>query len=123
MAMTYTTAARNAVMDFFDTMLDGGTIELQTAAHAEVATLTFGATAFAAADTGVAVAEAISPDTNAAGGIIDHAHYIASDTTELAALTCTVNGGDGDLTFSNLTIGASDTVGCNSLTHTQAASV
>ena len=110
MAMTLTMDARNALAEFFASCLDGGTMVFETSGDSEVATCTFGDPAFGSASNGVATANAITPDTDAAGGIVDHVVLVAPDTSELCELTATVTGGGGDVTMSNLTIGNGDTV-------------
>lgn len=120
--MTLSTEARNAAVDAIVDLLDSGDIRFHTSAHNEVATCAFGATAFGAADAGVATANAITDDSDAAGGTIDHAHLRKSDTTELVACTVTATGGGGDFEMSSLVIGAGDTVSVTSFTVTQPAS-
>jgi hypothetical protein len=72
MAVTLTTAARNAACNAIVDLVDAGagdsTLVLYLAnASTEVATLTFAATAFGNAATGVATAAAIASDTSATG--------------------------------------------------------
>jgi len=112
MAMTLTMDARNALAEFFASCLDGGKMVFKTSGDSEVATCTFGNPAFGSASNGVVIAEAITPDTDAAGGIVDHVVLVAKDddTAVICKLTATVTGGGGDVTMSNLTIGNGDTV-------------
>jgi hypothetical protein len=118
---TLTTAARNAAVNGVTALLNSGTLMFQTSAHVEVAICNLNATAFGAGSNGTATANAISDDTDAAGGVINHAHLRKSDTTEIISLTCSVTGGGGDLQLTSLTIGAGDTVSVTSLTLTQPA--
>lgn len=120
--MTLETLARNAAANGIVDLLDGGNIRFETAANGEVATCTFGTPAFGAAAAGVATANAITDDSSAAGGTIDHAKLRQSDTTLVATLTCTTVGGGGDFELTSLVIGAGDTVTVSSFTITQPAS-
>jgi hypothetical protein len=122
MAIVLTTTARDLLTDAFVDELNNGTIEFQTVGDSEVATVTFGATAFGASTTGVATANAIASDTSATGGTIEHSTWKKSDTTEMVETTVTATGGGGDITIPTLTIGAGSTVGISSLTWTQPAS-
>lgn len=119
---TLSTTGRNAACDAIVDLLDSGTIVFETSANNEVATCTFGATAFGAASTGVATANAITSDTSATGGTIDHAVLKTSGAAAILTLTCTVTGGGGDLTGTSLSIGAGDTVSISALTVTVPAS-
>lgn len=119
---TLSTTARNAACDALAALFNSGTIEFQTSGHNEVATCTFGATAFGAAVTGVATANAIASDTSATGGTIAHGHMKSSGGTALIDVTVTAVGGGGDITITNLVIGAGDTVSISSLTMTVPAS-
>lgn len=120
--MILATAARNAIVDALTALLNNGFVKFETAANAEVATCGFGATAFAAAASGVAAANAISSDTSATGGTIDHAQLQSSAPANIITATCTATGGGGEIELSSLVIGAGDTVAVNSLQLTQPAS-
>lgn len=120
--MTLTTEARNAAVDGVVDLLDTGTIRFETSGDSEVATCTFGGTAFGDADSGTALAETITDDTSATGGTISHCHLRKSDTSPIAECTCTVTAGGGDFELTSLVIGAGDTVSVTSLTVTQPAS-
>lgn len=124
MALTHSTAARDAATNAVTALLGtspklvfrtAGTISSPGTA---VATLTMSATPFGASSNGIATANAIASDTNAAG----HASPIANATLEKADGTiiihCTVTGpGDGgDIILSNgLTVAAGDTVALSSM--------
>lgn len=122
MATTLETVARNAACDAVVDLLDGGTIEFQTSADAEVATLTLGTPAFGAAATGVATANAITEDSSATGGTIAKAVFKTSGAASVFTVSVTATGGGGDIELSSLDIGAGDTVEITSYTHTQPAS-
>ena len=122
MTVTLETVARNAACDAVVDLLDGGTIEMQTGADAEVATLTLGTPAFGAASSGTATANAITADDDATGGTIAKAVFKASGGDTVFTATVTETGGGGDIELSSLTIGAGDTVSLTSYTHTQPAS-
>lgn len=125
MAITHTTAIRNALADAVVDAIDGGAgagyLEFQTSGDVEVATLTFGDPAFGAASSGTATANSISSDTDATGGTIAKFRVFDSDDTEIFAGSVTVTSGGGDIELSSLTIGAGDTVSLSSLTYSAPA--
>ena len=123
MAVTLTTAARNAacnaIVDLIDAGAGAGTLELLLAnATTEVATLTFSDPAFGNANTGVATASAITSDTSATGNAAAAtvAKFKDSDGTEV--LRCTVGIGSGDIQLSNNVIAVGETVAISALTVT-----
>lgn len=122
MALTTVTAVRNAaadaVVDAIDAGAGAGTFVLQTSGDVEVATLTFSATAFGAAASAVATANAITSDTNATGGVVAKFRVFDSDSNEVFSGTVTATAGGGDIELSNTTIGAGDTVACSAFTYT-----
>lgn len=98
MATTLSETAGNAACDAVVDLLDGGTILItEDDGETEVATCTFGTPAFGAADDGVATAEAITDDSDAAGG--DAALAIIRDSEDGEVMRCTVtgSGGGGDI--------------------------
>jgi len=129
MAITLTTAARNAacdaIVDLVDAGTGAGTIELKSAASTvagtnEVATLTFSDPAFGAASSGVATAGTITDDTNATGGTASHFTVFDSDGNAVWQGTVATSG--ADLNLSSTTIGAGSTVTISSFTFTVPAS-
>lgn len=121
MAITLENNARSAACDAVVDLLDGGTIEFQTAGNAEVATLTFGTPAFGAASNGVATANAITSDTDATGGTITKAVFKTSAAAAVFTASVTATSGGGDIELSSVAIGAGDTVSMSAYTHTQPA--
>jgi len=117
---TLATIARNAAVDAVAALLNSGDIRFETSGNAQVALCGFGATAFGSAATGSATANAISDDSDADGGTVDHAVLRKSDTSEVMECTCGTSG--SDINLSSLTIGAGDTVKVTSFTLSQAAS-
>lgn len=119
MAVTHATATRNAVANAVVDLLDAGgagTLEFQTAASAEVATLALSATAFGAASGGTATAATISDDTNATGGEITK--FVLKDGSGTVVLSGSAGEvGTEDIVLSSATIGAGDTVSCSLLTY------
>lgn len=125
MAVTHPTAVRNGianyVVDLIDAGAGSGTLIFRTSANAEVATLTFSATAFGAAgavNPGEAIAAAITDDTDATGGVVTN--FIVQDS-DAVLVTSGSAGTSGDIVLTSATIGAGDTVGCDSLTYTAPA--
>lgn len=121
MAVTLATIGRDAAVEAATDLLNSGDILFQTAAHAEVAICTFGATAFGAAATGVVTANAIADDTSAILGTVSHAHLRNSGSADVMEATATASGGGGDFIFTSLAIGTGDTVSVTSLTVTMPA--
>ena len=125
MAVTHSTAARNAATDAVTNLL-GSTAKLVfrlsgtvSAPGTAVATLSMSATAFGAASTGTATANAITSDTNATG----NASPVATATLQTGAGTvvfhCAVAASGSDINMTNgLTVASGDTVSCSSLTYT-----
>lgn len=123
MTVTHPTVTRTAIADTVVDAIDSGggagTLQFQTAGSVAVATLTFGATAFGAAVAGVATANAITSDTNAAGGTI--AKALTRDSAAVAkgfACSVTATGGGGDIELNSVVVSAGQTVGLTSLTYT-----
>lgn len=124
MAITHSTAARNAATDAV-TALIGASGRLKfhitgstvAAPSTVVANLALSATAFPAAVTGTATANAITSDTNATGGTVAFASLQTSGGT--AVIHCAVAASASDINMSNgLVVTAGDTVSCSSLTYT-----
>jgi len=125
MAVTHSTAARNAATDAVTALIGAsgklvfrlsGTV---AAPGTAVATLSLSATAFGASATGTATANAITGDTNATG----NASPISTATLQTSAGTvviqCSVAASGSDINMTNgLTVAAGDTVSCSSLTYT-----
>lgn len=119
-------AARNAAVDAVVDLIDVGTTDangdlvIDTSGDVEVATLALSATAFGAATTGTATANAISDDTNATGGTA--AKFKFQDKDNARVMGGTVGTSGAELNLSSVSIGAGDTVSVSSFTVTQPAS-
>ena len=123
MAVTHTTAARNAATDAVTALIGAsGKLAFRTtgtvsAPGTVVATLSMSATAFGASATGTATANAITSDTNAAGGTVATATLQTSGGT--VVIHCAVAASASDINMTNgLVVTAGDTVSCSSLTYT-----
>ena len=125
MAVTHSTAARNAATDAVTALIAAsGKLKFRlsgtvSAPGTAVATLALSATAFGASATGTATANAITSDTNATG----NASAVANATLETAAavvvIHCAVAASASDINMTNgLVVNAGDTVTCTSLTYT-----
>lgn len=125
MAVTHSTAARNAATDAVTALL-GSTAKLVFrlsgtvgSPGTAVATLSMSATAFGASSSGTATANSITSDTNATG----NASPVATATLQTGAGTvvihCAVAASGSDINMTNgLTVASGDTVSCSSLTYT-----
>jgi len=125
MAVTHSTAARNAATDAVTALIStSGNLKFRLTGTVgspgtAVATLPLSATAFGASSSGTATANAITSDTNATG----NASPVATATLETSGGTvvihCAVGSSGSDINMSGgLTIATGDTVSCSSLTYT-----
>lgn len=125
MAVTHSTAARNAATDAVTALIGAsgrlvfrlsGTVGSPGAA---VATLLLSATAFGASSNGTATANAITSDTNAAGNASPVATATLQTSGGTVVIHCQVAASGSDINMTNgLTVSAGDTVSCSSLTYT-----
>lgn len=125
MAVTHSTAARNAATDAVTALIGAnGNLKFRLAGNigalgTAVATLPLSADAFGDSSSGTATANAITSDTNATG----NASPVATATLETSGGTvvihCAVAASGSDIDMTNgLTVAAGDTVSCSSLTYT-----
>jgi len=126
MSTTLETIARNAALNATVALVNGGTIELQTAGDVEVATLALDATAFAAASGGAAVAAAITADAactgTTAGAPITKAVFKTSGGAKVWTVSVSATGGGGDIELNSVIPPAGIEVGISAYTHSQPAS-
>lgn len=122
MATTLETVARNAACNAVVDLLDGGTIELQTAGNVEVATITMGTPAFGAAATGVATLNATTADASATGGTATKAVFKTAATAAVFTVSVGATGSGADIIFPSNVITAGEEINISSYTHTQPAS-
>jgi hypothetical protein len=126
MAVTHSTAARNAATDAVTTLIGssgnlvfritGSTVASPSAA---AATLPLSATAFGASATGTATANAITSDTNAAGNASPVAFATLQTSGGTVVIQCAVAASGSDINMTGgLTVASGDTVSCSSLTYT-----
>ena len=121
MAVTHPTTVRNGIADHVVSQINGGgagTIEFQTAASAVIATLTFSATAFTAAASGIATADTIADDTDTEPGTVTKfvVKSGAAATIFEGVVTDTATG-TGDIILSSVIIGDGDTISISALTY------
>lgn len=123
MAVTHNATIRNSlaqvILDAIDQDVGAGSLIFQTAASAEVATLTLSDPAGAIAGA-VLTFYAISPDTNATGGTTDRFTITDNSGDPICYGNVTATGGGGDIELSSVSIGVGDTVAVSSLTYTSA---
>jgi hypothetical protein len=125
MAVTHSTAARNAATDAVTALIGAngrlafrltGTV---SAPGTVVALLPLSATAFGASATGTATANAITSDTNATGNASPVATATLQTNAGTVVIHCAVAASGSDINMTNgLTVAAGDTVSCSSLTYT-----
>ena len=126
MAVTHSTAARNAATDAVTALIStSGNLVFRispstvSAPGTAVATLPLSATAFAAASSGTATANAITSDTNATGNASPVAFATLQTSGGTVVIQCAVAASGSDINMTNgLTVAAGDTVSCSSLTYT-----
>ena len=125
MAVTHTTAARNAATDAVTALIGAsgflvfrltGTV---SAPGTAVATLPLSVDAFADSVTGTATANDISSDTNATGNASPVATATLQTSGGTVVIHCAVAASGSDIDMSNgLVVAPGDTVSCSSLTYT-----
>jgi hypothetical protein len=111
---TNSTEGRNACINGLTALLNNGKAVFKTAGSVTIATLTLGAPAFAAASGGSALANAITPDTNAIGGVAAILELQKIDNTVI--LTMSVGTSGTEIIMTSTTVGAGDRVSISSLT-------
>jgi hypothetical protein len=128
MALVHITAARDALANLIDDLVNTGagsegTIEFQTGASAEVATILLSAVAFGASSGGTMTLAATTDDTNATGSASAVTKFIVKDQdgNEVFQGTVTLTSGGGDIELSATTIGAGSTVSITSFTYSASA--
>ena len=122
MAVTHSSTIRDGLCNYVVDAIDAagpGTLEFLTSGDIECATLTFSATAFGAASSGVATASAITSDTSATGGTV--AKFVVKSGTPAEIFYGAVSTSGSDINLSSLAVGAGDTVSISSLTYTAPA--
>lgn len=121
MAVTHVTILRNTLADAVNTAIGaGGKLVILTAADAVVATITGGASFFAAAVGGTMTANATTDDTNAVGGTAAKFALRTSADADQVLGSVTLTGGGGDIEMTAVDVGAGSTVSLTSLTYTAA---
>jgi hypothetical protein len=120
MAITLQNNARDAACNAIAALHNSGTLEFQTSADAEVATITFGATAFGASSSGTAAANAMTPDTNATGGTTTK--FVTKTSGAAIILSGTVGTTETDIIIDNTVVPAGVTVDLTAFSITVPAS-
>lgn len=125
MAVTHPTATRNAIADLVVDSLDTagspslpGKVVMQTAGGGTVATLPLSDPAFGNSAAGVATANPITSDTNAAGGTIAKAELQNNASVAKVLCSVTATGGGGDIQLGSVVVSAGQQVSLSSLTYT-----
>jgi hypothetical protein len=129
MAITLTTAARNAACNAIVDLIDigaaaNGTLVLYAGGvgGTTLATFTLAGTAFGAASTGAATLASTPINATATGTGTANAFQVRDqDTAEVFRGSVTATGGGGDLTLDNTSVASGQTVSITSFTFTVAA--
>jgi hypothetical protein len=120
MAVTHSTAAKNAATDAVTSLIGASgflTFRL-TSGGTVAATLALSATAFSAASSGTATANPISGDTNAVGNASPVAYAALQTSGGTIVINCQVGSSGSDINMTNgVTVAPGDTVTCSSLTY------
>jgi hypothetical protein len=113
---------RNALTDLVVSMLDAGSgpgrLVLLTKTNVEVARLAFSIPAFGVAADGMATANPIDSDDDAAGGTVSKAMATDSDGNPVFSCDVTLFGDGGMIQLSGLTVGPGTSVSLVGLTYT-----
>ena len=121
MAITHSTAARNASADAVIALLNvnpPGNLFFRTAGSAEVAVLPLSNPAAPSAVGGVATFSAITPDTTTVAGTVDNFQLRDGNNLVVIDGTVTLVGGGGDIELTSLTYANNETISMSSLTYT-----
>ncbi len=126
MAVTHSTAARNAATDAVTALIGtSGNLVFRISPSSvaspgtAVATLPLSATAFGASSSGTATANSITSDTNATGNASPVAFATLQTSGGTVVIHCAVAASGSDINMTNgLTVASGDTVSCSSLTYT-----
>jgi len=126
MAVTHSTAARNAATDAVTALIGASgklVFRISPSSVASpgtaAATLSLSATAFGASASGTATANAITSDTAATGNASPVAFATLQTSGGTIVIHCAVAASGSDINMTGgLTVGAGDTVACSSLTYT-----
>ena len=110
----------DTVVDLIDARGSAGTLNFYTSNGGSLlATLTFSATAFGAAASGVATASAITEDANTAAGTVAWFEvHDSSGNTIFEGDVTDDDTGTGSILLSSTTLGTGDTLSVTSLTYT-----
>lgn len=126
MALVKTNAVLTSQADAITALIDvgspNGTLEFQTAANDEVATINFGATSFGGAVNGLATANATVADSSATGNASPITKFVIKDGNGLEVYrgTATITSGGGDIELTAVIVGAGSTVTLTSYTYQEA---
>lgn len=116
LATTYRNVACDAIVD----TLDSGFVKIYSSTPTLLATMTFGATAFGSASSGVATANAITSGTAVATGTA--ATYAIQTSGSADVITGAVGTSGADINFPTLAFVSGVSIGLSSLTITVPAS-
>ena len=120
MAIDYATATKNSMSNHIDDLVNAGTgsygkLVFLTSSGETVATLPMAVPAFADSVQGTIVANTISPDLSAAGGLI--ARFVIQDKDGTAVLNGSVGISGADINLERIDIPVGSTVALDTLTY------
>ena len=123
MAITLTTAAKNAALDGIVDLIDGGTgsagsVQILDNSNTELATLPLSNPAFGSANNGTVLANSVTNDDTVVTGTASTFKVYNTDGLELFSGTVTGLGGGGDLILSNINLVVGDSISVSSFSLT-----
>jgi hypothetical protein len=123
MAITLTTAAKNAALDGIVDLIDGGTgsagsVQILDNSNNELATLPLSNPAFGSADNGTVLANAVTSDNTVNAGTASLFKVFNKEGQEIFSGTVSGLNGGGDLVLSNANLVVGDSVRVSSFSMT-----
>lgn len=107
----------DAVVDLLDAGATAAYLDFRAASSTSIVICTFQTTAFGAAATGLATANAINDGTASTAGTATVAVALGSCSTEVFRCSVTSTGGGGDIELSSNVISSGQTLSITSLTY------
>jgi hypothetical protein len=109
--MEFSSTFANTILTGLGDLHDAGSIRYYDVTDVLLAELYFGDPAFGTASGGQTIANSITSESSAVGGVADYVNVIGADTSSVL-YNCTVSDltGSGDIKMSTVTVGTGDMV-------------